>query len=268
VAETVRRPLVSVLVPTYNRPDLLRRALASIRRQTYRDIEIVVVNDAGRDIAGVLAGLDLGAGIRHVRHAENRGIAAARNSGLAVARGDIIAYLDDDDAFLPDHVATLVSALQGEGVAFAYTEAEFVTEGVVLGEWRELERSRPYEQIPYSRERLHVANFIPVNTWGHWRSILARTGNFDESLGNHEDWEFILRCARTFHLTQVRKLTAVVYQRSQPDNIMRRERPRFHDTFQRIYAMHDDLGDPRVAVGRRNMLAQLRAEEEEPGPSA
>jgi glycosyltransferase involved in cell wall biosynthesis len=116
-------PLVSVIVPTFNRPSMLRDALASIQAQTYREIEVIVVNDGGVDVQPVVDS----AGSLHrslcLKHETTRGLAAARNSGLRAASGEYIAYVDDDDVYYPDHVETLVKFLTHSGAKVAYTDA-------------------------------------------------------------------------------------------------------------------------------------------------
>src|SRR5205085_178094 len=97
----------------------------SIFAQTYRDFEIVVVNDCGTDVQDVVhevAAREGGGRISYVSHAVNRGLAAARNSGLGVARGKYIAYLDDDDRFYPEHLETLVEFLE-HGHPVVYSDA-------------------------------------------------------------------------------------------------------------------------------------------------
>ena len=121
-AET-KNPLVSVIVPTFNRPAMLRDALASIAAQTYAPIEIIVVNDAGVDVEGVVSQMKSIRGVVYLKHANNRGLPAARNTGLKAASGDYIAYLDDDDVYYPDHIHTLVSFILASDYKVAYTDA-------------------------------------------------------------------------------------------------------------------------------------------------
>jgi len=118
-----KNPLVSVIVPTLNRPAMLRDALASIAAQTYSPIEIIVVNDAGGDVEGVVSRFGLKQRIVYLKHAINKGLPAARNTGLKGASGDYIAYLDDDDVYYPDHIHTLVSFLLASDYKVAYTDA-------------------------------------------------------------------------------------------------------------------------------------------------
>ncbi|MDA8381589.1 MAG: glycosyltransferase [Betaproteobacteria bacterium] len=251
-------PLVSVILPTYNRPELLSDALQSALGQTYSPIEVIVVNDAGTDVEGLVRWLGRDADVTYIRHGRNRGLAAARNTALRVARGDVIVYLDDDDLFLPEHVSTIVKALNEGHGAFVYTDADYVLERLENGKRLEQSRARPYDGVEYSKERLHVHNFIPVNCWAHRRSALAQVGYFDESLDNHEDWEFLLRFARQHDFRHVPKTTVEVHQRvNQKDNMLRRESGKFLDTYRRIYQQYPMPDNVEVSRGRAQILARL-----------
>jgi glycosyltransferase involved in cell wall biosynthesis len=116
-------PLVSVIVPTLNRPAMLKEALASIASQTYTPIEIIVVNDAGVEVEDVISALRFNQRIVYLKHATNKGLPAARNTGLKAASGDYVAYLDDDDIYYPDHIQTLVSFLLATDYKVAYTDS-------------------------------------------------------------------------------------------------------------------------------------------------
>ena len=117
-------PAVSVIVPTRNRPELLEVALRSVLAQTMQDFEaIVVVNDAGVPITGVVQRLGAGGKIRCLENATNRGHGGARNAALRIARRRYVAYLDDDDSYHPDHLATLLGALAGGTYQVAYSDA-------------------------------------------------------------------------------------------------------------------------------------------------
>ncbi len=96
-------PLVSIVMPTYNRADTIGRAIASVRAQSWSDWELIVVDDGSTDnTPSLLAGLD--PRIRFLRQ-ENQGVTAARNTGLAASRGQLVAFLDSDDEWLPHHLA-------------------------------------------------------------------------------------------------------------------------------------------------------------------
>lgn len=108
-------PLVSVVIPTFGHRDFVLSTLASVFAQTFRDYEMIVVNDASPDDTdAVLQPLVEAGRVRYVRLAKNGGQAAARNRGMALARGTFIALLDDDDLWPPDKLAWQVAALQAD----------------------------------------------------------------------------------------------------------------------------------------------------------
>ena len=120
---TSTAPLVSVIVPTYNRPKMLVPTIQSILEQTYKDHEIIVINDCSLEVENIVALLNSRQNITYVRHGRNRGLAAARNTGIKLARGKYLAYLDDDDLFYPNHLETLVTFLETSDYRVAYTDA-------------------------------------------------------------------------------------------------------------------------------------------------
>jgi len=202
-------PTVSVIVPTYNRPQQLVEAVGSVLAQTWHDVEILVVNDAGSSVAHALGSLALQAGqhLRVLDHQVNAGLAAARNTGLRAARGRYIAYLDDDDRFLPEHLETLLGALQASGLSVAYADALDVTQ-----EWREGAYVTTQKRLCYSRdfdrEALLVENQFPVLCVMHERACLDAVGGFDESLTRCEDWDLWIRLSRRYDFVHVPTVTA------------------------------------------------------------
>ncbi|MEM9276814.1 MAG: glycosyltransferase family 2 protein, partial [Cyanobacteria bacterium P01_F01_bin.143] len=104
--------LVSVIVPTYNRSDLLSRAIASIVAQSYPHWEVIVVDDASQeDIAQAVEQID-DQRIRYVRHAVNLGGSEARNTGIRKAQGEFVAFIDSDDVWLPQKLQRQLEALE------------------------------------------------------------------------------------------------------------------------------------------------------------
>ena len=202
------QPTVSVVVPTYNRPEMLREAVESILTQTFRDFEIIVVNDGGEDVESMLSSLNHEGKITYVRHGRNRDRAAARNTGLALARGKYIAYLDDDDRYYPDHLETLVTALvEHQEYRVVYSDAwrvHSVKEGA-----RYVTKGK---DIPYSYDfnanALLVSNYFPVLTVMHERACLEQCGGFDETLSTHEDWDLWIKMSRLFPFLHVKRATA------------------------------------------------------------
>ena len=257
---TVATPTVSVIVPTYNRPEMLREALRSILAQTFRDFEIVVVNDHGVDVQEVIAELDHEGRISYVRHAVNRGLAAARNSGLGVARGRYVAYLDDDDRFYPEHLATLLAAVRDGGHRVAYSDALRVTEHKSGDRYATVRRDRPYS-YDFDRRRLLIQNFFPVLCVLHERECASAVGGFDEGMTSHEDWELWLRMSARFPFVHVPSITAEFTHRVDGTSMTSSMEADYLRTAEIIYARSaaDAAGDAEVLEGRRQFIGALRA---------
>src|SRR5687767_7703512 len=104
-------PLVSILIPTYNRLDYLREAVGSVLRQTYENWELIIVDDGSTDDtrAWVLSLAEPRIRLITIPHSGNLGL--VRNRGIAEARGELIAFLDSDDAFEPHKLAAQTAAL-------------------------------------------------------------------------------------------------------------------------------------------------------------
>ena len=119
--------LVSIIVRTKDRPKLLKRALQSIVVQTYRPVEVVLVNDGGCDLdIEELKGILDDIALNYIRLEKNTGRAHAGNVGIEKAKGHYIGFLDDDDEFYPEHLVTLVSFLEHNDYEVAYTDSLMV----------------------------------------------------------------------------------------------------------------------------------------------
>lgn len=186
-------PRVSVIVRTKNRPGLLRQAILSVSAQTYRDIELVVVNDGGEEV-GKQVDECVGGGIRRVVYESlgaGRGRAAAANVGLALATGKYLIFLDDDDWFLPEHIANLAAALEGEeGYVAAYGNTACVS--WQDGQWRTVSEYRD----GFDPVRLAYENYLPIHSVLFRKSALDASCRFEESLDVYEDWGFWLLLSR------------------------------------------------------------------------
>jgi len=199
-------PLVSVILPTYNRPTMLVNALISLFNQTYRDFEIIVVNDGGDDIENMITSLGSYRNITYVKHNTNRGTAAAKNSGIRIARGKYIAYLDDDDMYYPEHLETLVRVLEDSGNKVAYTDAYRAHQEKRNGEYVTVKKDVPYS-FDFDHDRILISNFIPILCVMHEKSCIEEVGGFDESLQTHEDWDLWIRMSRKYIFMHINKIT-------------------------------------------------------------
>lgn len=234
-------PGVSVIVPTYNRPAMLERAVESVLAQTYREFEIIVVNDGGVDVSTFL-GCYRDCGLTLVQHGRNLGLAAARNSGLGVARREHVAFLDDDDAFFPHHLEALTRALGMRQARVAYSDAErAIQEAVGDGTYRTVRRDRPYSN-DFDRQRLLGANLFPVNCLVAERAAVVEVGGFDESLSSHEDWDLWLRLSATCAFVHLAEVTCEFTWREDGSSMTSSRYDDMRRTFALVHARHNGGG--------------------------
>ena len=205
-AGTEEPPLVSVIIPTRDRPEWLRHAVESVLGQTYPRVETIIVNDAGSDVADVVQSLRPRGDITYVQLARRLERSAARNAGIRLAQGTYIAYLDDDDWLHPQHAQTLVDAMVSSGSAVAYSDAHRVLEEPQGTTYVTRGMDVPYS-VPFDREQLRRGNYIPILCLMHHRDCLARVGFFDETLSTHEDWDLFIRLSEAFDFVHVPQVT-------------------------------------------------------------
>jgi glycosyltransferase involved in cell wall biosynthesis len=180
--------LVSVIIPTYNRAELVTEAVASVLAQTCRDFELLVVDDGSTDgTAQALAAF--GEQVQLLRHSRRRGVSAARNSGIAHARGEWLAFLDSDDLWLPEKLARQLAYLTAHPeLKLGQTDEIWVRRGVRVNQ-PETHRKVGGRIFPQSLKRCLIS---PSAVLLH-RRLIEEHGDFDEDLPAAEDYDLWLR---------------------------------------------------------------------------
>jgi GT2 family glycosyltransferase len=183
-------PKVSVIIPTYNRRDFVREAITSVLAQTYRDFELLVIDDGSDDdTAAVVQEFD---GVRYVFQA-NRGVSAARNRGVALSNGELLAFLDSDDLWQPRKLAHQVAFFTACPPArICQTEEIWLRHGVRVNPHN---KHRKVGGDIFARS-LQLCLVSPSAVMLR-RELLAQVGGFDESLPACEDYDLWLRIAAT-----------------------------------------------------------------------
>lgn len=184
------QPLVSVIIPVFNRPKALATALRSVFAQTFSDWEIIVVDDASTDeSAEVALGIGQSGKVRVIRHERNQGPSEARNTGILAARGRYVSFLDSDDSWHPEKLRRQVEVVEGDSdpsMVFC------VTQTVTFREGRRTHVSplrAPFEGEPWS-EYLYVnGGCAQTNSFFLSRELALRIG-FQPP---HEDHLFFLK---------------------------------------------------------------------------
>jgi glycosyltransferase involved in cell wall biosynthesis len=184
-------PRVSVIIPAYNCAGTIGQALASAAGQTFSDLEVLVVDDGSTDGTGDIARSFADPRVRVTRF-PNGGLSAARNRGVRESLGELIAFLDGDDAWTADKLELQVAALDAEpaaGVAYSWTL-------VVDKAGRYLFPYEPVRAEGNVYPDLLVSCFVASGSNALVRrALLDDVGPFDEALRSCEDWEFWLRAA-------------------------------------------------------------------------
>ena len=185
------RPLVSVVIPTRDRRGHLERALRSSLAQRGVDVRVIVVDEASEDdTLAWLAGVD-DPRLHVVRHARSKGVATARNAGLEIVETPWVAFLDDDDLWAPDKLASQIDAAVRAGVAWSCVGACVIDEA---------QEARYFQRPPRPEDcvdRLLLSNVVP----GGGSGVVVRTetirriGGFDPNLGTLADWDMWIRLA-------------------------------------------------------------------------
>lgn len=182
-------PLISVIIATYNRAAYLPFAVDSILNQTYRNLELIIVDDGSADnTQEVLAHLQSDPRVRSIRQ-RNAGQGAATNRGISLARGDYIAFLDDDDAWIPQKLELQVSAMEADkDAAVIYSPLSYIDQtGNPLG---------APEMPLYSgsiTNQLFISNFIPYGSVLAERKCFEEMGLFNPALVTGLDYDLWLR---------------------------------------------------------------------------
>jgi glycosyltransferase involved in cell wall biosynthesis len=267
-AETSPGPRVSVVIPTYNRQDVLPRALGSVLGQGYVDLEVVVIDDGSRDETSARVAEIGDPRIRYSRFDRNRGIGAARQAGVEASRGDLVAFLDSDDRWKPGKLEEVVRFFdrhpEVDLVFSDYENIDYVQGGTergfeqatrLLGSlrtvpledgWRRIEDGVP--------ETLLEGNFVgTASVVALRRKVFEKAGNFRADLSGPEDLEFWWRAAvlgaRFAYTTRV-----MVERHKDRDGITSRKRA---FAPQRMRAL-EACDETALRVGRPDLLEAVR----------
>lgn len=184
--------MISVIIPSYNRADLIARAVMSVYNQTYKDLEIIVVDDASKDnTSEVINRLTL-ENLHYIRLEQNGGACHARNVGIHAAQGEYIAFLDSDDTWEQSKLQDQISYLR-----------EHKAEVVFCNYWKERDGQKEVKVKPghsdvFTLEELLNANVITTGSLLLTKAAIEKVGAFDESMPRYQDWELVLRLAKEY----------------------------------------------------------------------
>jgi glycosyltransferase involved in cell wall biosynthesis len=236
---------VSFIIPTYNRARVIKRSIKSALNQTYRDFEILIVDDGSTDETfDVVKPLVQPPRVRYLRHKENKGSQAARNTGIKNARGDYIAFLDSDDTWIPNKTELQLDAIKKRG-------ADYV---VLSGIWK-IENGAKKRFFDKHYEGCVYTELLANDGPGYGclllpRDWLAQIGFLDERITAFADWDTCISLSKLFEFTTVDE-PCVNYYQDDPHSIQKNRRE-LALSYQYILEKHQDdmyrfLGRPDMA---------------------
>lgn len=192
--------LVSVIVPTYSRPINLLRAINSILEQTYKNIEIIVVDDNGigskeqLDTENILSEYIKDKKVIYCPHEVNMNGSAARNTGLKIAKGKYIGFLDDDDEFISNKIEIQVNALESLDKSWGgcYCNTNLIGKRKVI--LNNDKSGNLAEDLLLCKVRFNTSSLLLR------KEVCDNLNGFDISFERHQDWEFMIRYFRLYKI--------------------------------------------------------------------
>ncbi|HTX02979.1 MAG TPA: glycosyltransferase family 2 protein [Candidatus Acidoferrales bacterium] len=248
-----RGPLVSLIVPSYNRRHLLDRALRRLSAQIYQDIEIIIVNDGGEPVDDIVAHYPRS---RLVNLPQNRGVEGALVAGFEASRGDYIGTFGDDDPPYPDHVSRLMEAITKTQMPMARSsilsrylylrpDGSYRLAGFSVGDWALT--PEPWELV--------TGGAIGIGAFLIKREVIERIGYYlVGELPILTDVEFLMRLVKVSDFPHVRHVTAEGVSRGDESNLGYRFDSIMADTQRRVFEMHPD--DRPFIIERRGKIIE------------
>lgn len=181
--------MVSVIMPTWNRKFIIKRAIDSVMKQAYQNFELIISDDGSTDGTSefILKEFGTASQIRYIYN-KHRGVSYTRNSALKKARGHLVAYLDTDNEWGENYLLVMVNALGDcHRKATAYCGIRVINT---------MNQTRFTRLIEYNPTSLVERNYVDMNIFMHKRSLFEELGGFEHGLEPMEDWELILRYTR------------------------------------------------------------------------
>lgn len=193
------KPLVSVIVVTYKRPDVLKRAILSVINQTYKNIEILVVDDASGDDTEKAVKSITDSRLKYICHEKNRGLATTRNTGIKNSTGEYITFIDDDDEWLPEKITRQIEIFKNTasviGLIFTNGFSEYENDYIV--------REKIPSGIIYDpgKDKFFPLRILisPPTSWMIPKAVAAKIGYFDETMCNNwDDGDYFVRLSQVY----------------------------------------------------------------------
>jgi len=238
---------ISVIIPTHNRVHTIGRAIESVLKQSLQPAEIIIVDDGSTDGTAELIQNDFPA-CRYL-HQQNQGVSSARNNGISTATGEWLAFLDSDDEWMPEKLATQASVLESNpGMKLCHTEEIWIRNGKRVNQMKKHAKTGGW----IFQHCLPLCAISPSSVIIH-RSLFDSVGPFDETLPACEDYDLWLRiCA--FHPTLFIETPQIIKHGGHEDQLSRKHWGM--DRF-RIQALEKIIAHPDLSSADRQAAIEV-----------
>ena len=203
-------PLFSIIMPTYNRGYIIETAIDSLKEQTYKNFELIIIDDGSDDNTEEIVQQIRGIEIVYIKYRENKGASFARNLGMKYARGDFFSFLDSDNVYTTNSLENRMRALN-EGYEFVFGQAE-------IHRWERVRIvpenvGNSFEKIDDIIQSSIRKNIFDTNTVALSRKCFDECGGFDEKQQRLQDYEYFFRLliTRKYKFKFINTIVAIVY---------------------------------------------------------
>lgn len=202
-------PLVSVILPTFNRENSIQRSVNSVLRQSFTNFELIIIDDASTDGTREKIESIQDKRIRYIAHGKQRGAGAARNTGIVEARGKYIAFQDSDDEWVQNKLEIQLKVINSsKKIGAVFSPYVLISNG---------DREQRPPKITHGMqgdilESILGSSFIGTPTLLIRCSVLKKSGNFNEQLQTLEEWELAIRVAKHCHFACIKKPLLKAYK--------------------------------------------------------
>lgn len=206
--------LVSVIIPTYKRSDMLGRAIDSVLNQTYKLVEVIIVDDNDeesiyrKETEKFMKKYSLDSRVVYVKHKKNKNGAVARNTGIKYSKGEYIAFLDDDDEFFSEKIEKQINRINELENTWAgvYCGCNLIVNGKLFNKLIDLSEGNLKKELLMMKNHIYGGSTLLIR-----KDILIELGGFDESFARHQDWELLVRIFRKYEIAVVNETLVNIY---------------------------------------------------------
>ena len=194
MTDTSNKPLVSVILPTYNRARLVSRSINSVLKQTYNNFELIIIDDGSTDNTKQIINSFNDNRIVYLKHNHNKHASAARNTGIAKSKGELIAFLDDDDQWLPKKLEKQISIIQKlpPKVGLIYCWMDYYNNEKLIHKHRPKLQGSVFPMV-LDQQRIGGCPTLLIR-----KEILINMGGFDITIRRGNDGDLIRRICKKY----------------------------------------------------------------------